>query len=123
MRRHPWLPGMIAARPTLGPNGVALLQYVLVVLEEHPARLSAKLEAFAKLMAVTAAFVQAELALGSGIRARSTGYLQYAIASGEYPRLTHLLQAGSHTRRSRSPVRGDPGPCPFRPARVVPLAG
>jgi AcrR family transcriptional regulator len=101
MRRHSWLPGMIAARPTLGPNGVALLQHVLVVLEEHPATLSAKLEAFAMLMAVTAAFVQAELAEGSGSRARNTGYLQYAIASGEYPRLTQLLQAGS-------PAPGDP---------------
>jgi AcrR family transcriptional regulator len=95
MRRHSWLPGMIAARPTLGPNGVALLQHVLVVLAGHPARLAAKLDAFAMLMAVTAAFVQVELAQGSGIQERNTDYLQFAIASGEYPRLTQLLQAGS----------------------------
>jgi AcrR family transcriptional regulator len=101
MRRHRWLPSLIAARPALGPSGVALLQHVLVVLEEHPAGLSAKLEAFAMLMAVTGAFVQAELAEGAGTRARNTDYLQYAVASGEYPRLTRLLQAGS-------PAPGDP---------------
>lgn len=95
MARHPWLPGVIAARPTLGPNGVALLQHVLVVLEQHPAALSAKLEVFAMLMAVTAALVQAELAEGSGAQERNAAYLQYAVASGEYPHLTELLQAGS----------------------------
>lgn len=95
MRRHPWLAGLIATRSALGPNGVALLQHVLVVLDGHPAELSAKLEAFAVLMAVTGAFVQAELAAGAGTRARNTDYLQHAIASGAYPRLTRLLQAGS----------------------------
>ena len=97
MRRHSWLPGVIPARPTLGPNGVALLQHVLLVLEQHPADPAAKLEAFAMLMAVTTAFVQAELAEGSGSQERNVAYLQYAVASGEYPRLTQLLQAGSPT--------------------------
>jgi AcrR family transcriptional regulator len=95
MRRHCWLPSLIATRPTLGPNGVALLQHVLVVLESHPAGLSAKLEAFAMLMTVTAAFAQAELA--EGAQERNAAYLQHAVASGEYPRLNRLLQAGSAT--------------------------
>jgi AcrR family transcriptional regulator len=95
MARHRWLPGVITARPALGPYGVALLQHVLVVLEQHSAALSAKLEAFAMLMAVTAALVQAELAEGSGAQERNAAYLQYAVASGEYPHLTQLLQAGS----------------------------
>jgi hypothetical protein len=99
MRRHPWLAGLVATRSALGPNGVALLQHVLVVLDGHPADLPAKLEAFAVLMAVTAAFVQAELAEGTVTRARNADYLQHAIASGEYPHLTRLLQAGS-----RAPV-------------------
>jgi AcrR family transcriptional regulator len=101
MRRHFWLPGLIAARPTLGPNGVALLQHVLAVLESHPAGLSAKLEAFAMLMTVTTAFAQTELTAGSGTQERNAAYLQYAVASGEYPRLSQLLQAGS-------PAPGDP---------------
>ena len=74
---------------------MALFQHVLVVLEQHPAALSAKLEAFAMLMAVTAALVQAELAEGSDAQERNAAYLQYAVASGEYPHLTQLLQAGS----------------------------
>src|SRR5580658_4772749 len=37
IRRHPWLASLVITRPELGPNGLALLEHVLAVLEQHPA--------------------------------------------------------------------------------------
>jgi len=90
MRRHRWLAELVPRRPTLGPRGVELLQYVLEVLEPHPASTAAKVEAFGMLMAVTAVFVQAEPS-ASPPSQRNAGYLQHALSSGEYPRLNELL--------------------------------
>jgi AcrR family transcriptional regulator len=99
LRRHPWLPGLVMTRPVIGPNGIALLEHVLTVLAGHPASLQAKMEAFAMLNGLTATSVLYELAGGSDLQARNVAYLQYAIASGEHPRLAALFpqQPGSPT--------------------------
>ena len=91
LRRHSWLPAMAISRPVLGPSAVAMLEHVLAVLEHHPASLQAKIEAFAMLNGLTATSVLFELAGGSDLQARNFAYLQYAIASGEHPRLAALL--------------------------------
>ncbi|HEY2640064.1 MAG TPA: TetR/AcrR family transcriptional regulator [Streptosporangiaceae bacterium] len=91
MHRHPWLADLVPRRPALGPNGLALLQHFLEVLQPHPASSFAKLEAFGMLFAVTAVFVQAELSGGPASQRRNAAYLQQAISSGEYPRLGELL--------------------------------
>jgi AcrR family transcriptional regulator len=90
MHRHPWLADLVPRRPVLGPNGLALLQHFLEVLEPHLASSAAKLEAFGMLFAVTAVYVQAELSGPAGQR-RNAAYLQQAISSGEYPRLAKLF--------------------------------
>ena len=97
LRRHPWLPTLVVTRPVIGPNGIAMLEHFLAVLENHPASLQAKMEAFAMLNGLTATSVLYELAGGSDLQARNVAYLQYAIASGEHPRLAALLsqQPGS----------------------------
>jgi AcrR family transcriptional regulator len=89
--RHPWLASLVITRPVLGPNGLALLEHVLGVLAPHPADVATKLEAFALLNGLTAAFVQYELAGSSALQQRSVAYLRYAIGSGEHPRLAQLL--------------------------------
>ncbi|MBV9381069.1 MAG: TetR/AcrR family transcriptional regulator [Streptosporangiaceae bacterium] len=94
LRRHPWLPGLVIARPVIGPNGIALLEHVLAVLERHPADVATKLEAFAMLNGVTAAFVQYELGGGAALQERNVAYLQHAVSSGEHPRLAELLSQG-----------------------------
>jgi AcrR family transcriptional regulator len=91
MHRHPWLADLVPRRPALGPNGLALLQHFLEVLQPHPASSIAKLEAFGMLFAVTAVFVQAELSGGPASQHRNAAYLQQAISSGEYPRLAEML--------------------------------
>lgn len=96
MRRHRWLADLVLKRQPLGPHGLALLQHVLEVLEPSPASIAAKLDSFALLTAVTAVFVQAELADSPAVQ-RNTAYLQHAVTSGEYPRLGELLSAASAT--------------------------
>jgi AcrR family transcriptional regulator len=91
MRRHPWLPSLVITQPVLGPNGLVLLEHVLEALVPHPAGNAAKLEAFAILNAVTALFVQHELAGGSARQQRNAAYLQHALATGRHPRLAELL--------------------------------
>jgi AcrR family transcriptional regulator len=96
LRRHPWLPGLVVTRPpSMGPNGVALLEHVLAALEPHPANIAAKMEAFAMLNGLTAAFAANELAGGPAAQQRVVAYLGHVIASGEHPRLTRLLSQPS----------------------------
>jgi AcrR family transcriptional regulator len=94
LRQHRWLAVLVMARPVLGPNGIALLEHVLTVLARHPADIRTKMETFATLNGVTAAWVQHELAGGSAMQQRNAVYLQQALASGEHPRLAELLSAG-----------------------------
>jgi AcrR family transcriptional regulator len=91
MRRHRWLAGLIMTRPMLGPRGLVLIEHVLEILADHPADVSAKLEAFAMLTSVTAAFVQHEVAGGPAIQQRNTAFLIHAVTSGAHPRLSELL--------------------------------
>jgi AcrR family transcriptional regulator len=98
LRRHPWLAPLALTRPVLGPAASALLEHVLELLSGHPATVSAKLEAFAMLSSITAMFVQYELAGASAVQQRQVGYLEHALAAGQFPRLAALL--------------GQPGPAP-----------
>ncbi|MEU9124387.1 TetR/AcrR family transcriptional regulator [Streptomyces sp. NPDC048506] len=93
MRRHPWLPALVITRPTLGPRGVDLLEHVLDVLADHPAAPAAKLEAFALLNALTALFVQNELATTEPNSRRQAAYLTHVAATGSHPRIAALLAA------------------------------
>jgi AcrR family transcriptional regulator len=97
LRRHPWLAPLVITRPVLGPNGLTLLEHVLDVLAPHPADIAAKLEAFAMLNTITAAFVQNELAGGSAAQRRNAAYLQHAVTLGERPRLARLLARAETT--------------------------
>jgi AcrR family transcriptional regulator len=97
MRRHRWLAGLIATRPMVGPHGVVLIEHVLEILADHPADVPAKLEAFAMLTSITAAFVQHEVAGGRTVQQRNTAYLIHAVTSGAHPRLGELLAAGAPT--------------------------
>ena len=111
MRRHPWLAAQVSVGPPLGPHGLALLEYVLEVLAGHPAPAAAKVEAFAMLTALTALFVQNELAGGSQRQQRNAAYLQHALASGEHPRLAGLLAADPAAPAAEAPaLAGDGGP-------------
>ena len=91
MRRHPWLPAVVITRPVLGPHGADLLEHVLDVLADHPARPERKLEAFALLNALTALFVQNEQAATDDDAPRRAAYLGHVAAAGTHPRITAVL--------------------------------
>ncbi len=91
LRRHAWLAGLVITRPVMGPNGIALLEHVLAVLAAHPADIATKMEAFAMLNGMTAAFVLHEQAGGSALAERNVAYVRHAATSGEHPRLARLL--------------------------------
>lgn len=94
MRRHPWLPGLVLSRPVIGPNGLAVLEHYLALLEQHPADVAAKLEAFAMLNGMTATFILHEQAGGAAFAERNVAYLRHALTSGEHPTLARLLSQG-----------------------------
>jgi AcrR family transcriptional regulator len=93
MLRHPWLPALVIGRGALGPRGADLLEYMLTVLADHPADGTDKIEAFAMLMAVTAAYVQHEISAREAAQQRQAAYLEHVSEDGAHPQLAALLAA------------------------------
>ncbi len=89
-RRHRWLAGLTMTRPVIGPNGITLIEHFLALLQEHPASVRAKMEAFGMLNGITAAFVLQEQA-DPGLQERNLAYLGDALTSGRHPRLAEFL--------------------------------
>ncbi|MFF5083911.1 TetR/AcrR family transcriptional regulator [Actinoplanes sp. NPDC000266] len=92
MLRHRWLPELVLTRAPLGPHGAGLLEHVLAVLDGHPAEVGRKLEAYAVLTTLTAAFVLNEA--GPDARRRQGAYLAHVVAEGRHPHLTAALAGG-----------------------------
>ncbi|MGC4746847.1 TetR/AcrR family transcriptional regulator [Micromonospora sp. DT201] len=99
MRRHPWLVPLVTGQPTMGPNSLDLVEHVLAVLDDHPASVGTKLQAFAMLNGIVALFMQNELAgerrrNGQTIeqwQAAQTAYLRHIAAQGRHPRLSQAM--------------------------------
>jgi AcrR family transcriptional regulator len=91
MLRHSWLPGLVISRGALGPRGADLLEYVLGVLTDQPADAITKVEAFAMLMAVTAAYVQHETSAGLAGQERQAAYLVRVATDGRHPQIAAML--------------------------------
>ena len=89
-RRHRWLAGLAMTRPVIGPNGIGLIEHFLTLLQEHPASIGAKMEAFGMLNGITAAFALQEQA-DPRVQARNLAYLGHALTSGGHPRLAALV--------------------------------
>ncbi|MBE3011831.1 hypothetical protein IL992_21890 [Microbispora sp. NEAU-D428] len=70
-----------------------LLERFLEILADHPAPVSRKLEAFGLLNAMTAMFVQNELAATASSAARRTACLRHVAAVGTRPRVAAALTA------------------------------
>jgi AcrR family transcriptional regulator len=102
LRRHRWLAGLTVTRPVIGPNGLALIEHVLEILRPHPAGIAAKLEAFAMVNGITAAFALQEQS-SPDFQERTAAYLQHAIASGAHPRLAELIAPAGEQPADRYP--------------------
>ncbi|MFD4179033.1 TetR/AcrR family transcriptional regulator C-terminal domain-containing protein [Streptomyces anulatus] len=98
MLRHPWLPGALSTRRTLGPHALAFLERALAALRPTGLGGVAKLEVFAQLTAFVAGHVaheitQAAAALSPDRAAAEARYLTAVAADGRHPELAEALSA------------------------------
>jgi AcrR family transcriptional regulator len=107
MLRHTWLAGLVISRGALGPRGADVLEYALAVLADQPADGITKVEAFAMLMAVTAAYVQHEISAGLAEQQRQAAYLERVAADGGHPQIAALLAGAgpANTGPSATPAQ------------------
>jgi AcrR family transcriptional regulator len=101
MRRHPWLPGALAGRQTLGPNALASMDHLLAILAPTDLDTAAKFELFAMVTGLVANYAQHEVAqaelarrTGRSVAENAAGefaYLMGAARSGDYPHLGRAL--------------------------------
>ncbi|MEU4181177.1 TetR/AcrR family transcriptional regulator C-terminal domain-containing protein [Streptomyces sp. NPDC026589] len=98
MLRHPWLPGALAARRTLGPNALAFLERALAALRPTGLGGAAKLEVFAQLTAFVAGHISYEITQAAAARspdraAAEARYLTAVATDGHHPELAEALSA------------------------------
>ena len=96
MLRHPWLPGALSTRRTLGPNTLAFLERALAALRPTGLDGAAKLEVFAQLTAFVAGHVSYEIAQATAAEspdraAAEARYLAAVAADGRHPELAEAL--------------------------------
>ncbi|MEU5211301.1 TetR/AcrR family transcriptional regulator C-terminal domain-containing protein [Streptomyces sp. NPDC020742] len=101
MLRHPWLPGTLTTRRSLGPNALAFLEHALAALRPTGLDGAARLEAFAQLTGFVSGHVgheiaQADAARSPGRAAAEARYLGAVAADGHHPELAEALAAPAH---------------------------
>jgi AcrR family transcriptional regulator len=99
MRRHPWVPGLVLTRFTIGPNSLRCTEYFLAVLADVDLPGGTKMELFAMLNGSICQFAQWEsnqAATGGSEQwqAELVGYLGSAVATGAYPHLASAMLNG-----------------------------
>ncbi|MFD7451379.1 TetR/AcrR family transcriptional regulator [Kitasatospora sp. NPDC059827] len=92
LRRHPWLPALVLARPGIGPNALRYTDHFLAVTAPTGLPGGARMEAMALFNGFICQFAQYEQTAAAGAKwqAEMVGYLTQAAMSGAYP---HLAQA------------------------------
>ncbi|WP_241002935.1 TetR/AcrR family transcriptional regulator C-terminal domain-containing protein [Streptomyces sp. CB01881] len=90
MRRHPWLPALLIARPGIGPNALRYTDHFLAVTEPSGLDGGTRMEAMALFNGFVCQYAQYERtgAAGAKWQAELVGYLTRAAMSGEYPHLS-----------------------------------
>jgi AcrR family transcriptional regulator len=96
LRRHPWLPALVSARLTIGPNSMRQLDYFLGIVSGLDIPVSAKMELFALLNGFLYTFAQFEANQRDttvSLQADIARYVAQAAATGSYPNLAAAFQA------------------------------
>ncbi|MQY05808.1 TetR/AcrR family transcriptional regulator C-terminal domain-containing protein [Actinomadura macrotermitis] len=93
MLAHPWLPGVLPARRTLGPNTLRTLEHALAVLEPAGLAGAAGLEVFSLLTGFVASHTAYEIAQRdvAGDAQAQARYLHRAVEDGSLPHLAAAL--------------------------------
>ncbi|OHV37203.1 TetR family transcriptional regulator [Pseudofrankia sp. EUN1h] len=101
MRRHPWVPGLTATRPSMGPNALRCVEFFLGALAGSPLDGATKMEMFALLSGFITQFAEWErTAAGQAAeqwQVDLVAYLGTVIATGRYPHLAAALTSGAGT--------------------------
>ena len=92
MRRHPWVPGLVLTRTSIGPNSLRAIEYFLAAMAENDQPADTKMELFAILNSSICTFAQweANQRAQGGIEQWNielVTYIATAAASGDYPHL------------------------------------
>ncbi len=88
--RHRWLCD-VGPTPVVGPQGLAVIEHVLAVLEGHPAPDGQKLVAYATMTALTTAYARSRQGEQDPARARGqAAYVARLVAAGRLPHLAAL---------------------------------
>ena len=92
MRRHPWVPGLVLTRTSIGPNSLRAIEYFLAAMAESDQPADTKMELFAILNSSVCTFAQweANQRAQGGIEQWNielVTYIATAAASGDYPNL------------------------------------
>jgi len=92
MRRHPWVPGLVLTRTSIGPNSLRCIEYFLAAMAESDQPADTKMELFAILNSSVCTFAQweANQRAQGGIEQWNielVTYIATAAASGDYPNL------------------------------------
>ncbi|GLW11899.1 TetR family transcriptional regulator [Microtetraspora sp. NBRC 13810] len=102
---HPWLAGMAAGRPAMGPNVLRMLEHSMAVLDGLGLSLEDMLETYSLVSSWVNGFVQEELTerdirRGTGLDEQGwqrslAPHLETLTANGEYPYFTRILREGA----------------------------
>jgi AcrR family transcriptional regulator len=105
MLRHPWLAGLVTARPTLGPNYLRWFEFLLKTTSTASADIHVQVRVIGAVWAYTSGFVGHELgeqATNRRIplteaqkRASVEPYLQQLLATGKFPHLAEFIASHS----------------------------
>ncbi|WP_308271756.1 TetR/AcrR family transcriptional regulator C-terminal domain-containing protein [Kitasatospora sp. SUK 42] len=92
-RRHPWLPALVLARPSIGPNALRYTDHFLAVTAPTGLGGGARMEAMALFNGFVCQFAQYEQTAAAGAKwqAELVGYLTQAAMSGDYPNLAQAF--------------------------------
>jgi AcrR family transcriptional regulator len=105
MLRHPWLAGLVTARPTLGPNYLRWFEFLLKTTSTASVDIHVRVRVIGAMWAYTSGFVGHELGEQAtnrrhGLteaqkRASVEPYLQQLLATGKFPHLTGFIASYS----------------------------
>jgi AcrR family transcriptional regulator len=102
--RHPWMPGLFVARPSIGPKSLWLMEFGLSAMDNLGLDVDTGMGFGGTVSAFVRGFVQAELADTEALRrtgltedewrAATGPYMQQMLASGRYPAIAKAMRDG-----------------------------
>ena len=95
MRRHPWVPALVLARPSIGPNSVRCVEFFLAAVADAGLRPGTEMELFAVFNGSLCQYVEFErsssVVVGTQWQADLATFLTGMLATGRFPHLAAAM--------------------------------